>query len=252
MKHLLLVLLGLSLVGVASAAELLTVDGPTYQGIAPGGRPPVTFTQNVNTTLIEPVQVACGVAGTYTTQNWYLRRFYLTADHGIAAPLTVTSVDFGVEQLAMADGSNPPPYDLNVNIYRIASAASFTFGNMGAPIGSAVVTISGGDVGTIVTATIVGAGLVDPATHDLVVAIDAPDGSLIGAGLQFRPGANAQGALWDAYLAAADCGVTEPIAVSDIGFPDSQTIFVVNGTTDTPPPIPAENTSWGQVKALFR
>lgn len=249
MKHLLLVLLGLSLVGVASAAELLTVDGPTYQATASGVRDNVTFTQNVNTTLIEPVQVACGVAGLYTTQNWYLRRFYLTADHGITSPLTVTSVDFGVEQLAMADGSNPPPYDIQIKIFSIPSASPFTFAAMGAPIGLATATVNGTDQGTIMNAAIVGAGAVNPADHDLVVAIDAPDGSTIGAGLQFRPGANSQGALWDAYIASADCGIPDPVAVSDIGFPDSQTIFVVNGTTGV---IPAETTSWGQVKNLYR
>jgi hypothetical protein len=250
MKHLLLVFLGLAMVGTAGAAEFFTVDHATYQGTMPDIRTPVSFSQNVNTTLIEPVQVACGVAGVSTTQNWYLRRFYLTPDHGITQPLCVESVNFGVEQLQMADGGNPPNYDINVNIYAIDSADAFLFANLN-PVGSAVATITAADIGMILTANIVGALPVDPATSDLVVAIDAPDGSAIGAGLQFRPGANAQGALWDAWLAAADCGVTEPIQAGDIGFPDSQTIFVVNGEEGCVP-SPTETSSWGQVKALFR
>lgn len=248
MKPLLMLMLGLFMVGTAGAAELLTVDGPTYNGTMPGGRPPVTFTQNVNTTLIEPVQVACGVAGTYTTQNWYLRRFYLAVDHGITDPLTVQSVNFGVEQLAMADGGNPPAYSTDIVLFSIPFGANFVFANM-TEIARVSVPLTAGDVGTILTANIT-ATINNPSTTDLVVAIDAPSGELVGAGLQFRPGANSQGALWDAYLASADCGVTEPVAVSDIGFPTSQTIFVVNGETGTP--SPADITSWGAVKNLYR
>lgn len=248
MKYLLMVLVGLALVGTASAAEFFTVDHPSYQGTMPDIRTPVSFTQNLNTTQIDPTQVACGVAGTYTTQNYYLRRFYLAIDHNITDPLTVQSVNFGVEQLDMADGSTPPPYDITIRLYRINFGAAFTFANM-TQIGSATATITAGDVGTIMTANVTGL-ISDPVNQDLVVAIDAPDGSTIGAGLQFRPGANALGAIWDAYIASADCGINDPVAVSDIGFPDSQTIFVVNGETGTP--SPTQTSSWGQVKSLYR
>lgn len=242
-----MILLGLCMVSTAMAAEFSTVNGPTYQGSLPGGRPPVTFTQNVNTTLIEPTAVSCGVAGSYTTQNWYLRRFYLAVDHGITDPLTVTSVDLGVQQLDMADGTTPPPYGFDVVLFSIPFGANFVFANM-TELARVTVTIDASDVGTILNVPINGA-IANPNTTDLVVAIDAPSGELIGAGLQFRPGANAQGALWDAFLASADCSVPEPVAVSDIGFPDSQFIFVVNGETGI---SPAETTSWGAVKNLYR
>lgn len=247
MKPLLMVLLGLLMVGTATAAEFSVVDGPTFQANAPGGRPPVTFTQNVNTTLIEPTQVACGVAGTYTTQNWYLRRFYLAVDHGITDPLTVQSIDLGVQQLSMADGSNPPAYDFDVVLFSIPFGANFVFANM-TEIARVTATVDAADIGMIINVPI-NAVIADPANTDLVVAIDAPSGELIGAGLQFRPGANAQGALWDAYIASADCGIAEPTSVSDIGFPTSQTIFVVNGETGA---SPTETTSWGAVKNLYR
>lgn len=248
MKPLLMVLLGLFMVGTATAAEFATVNGPTYQGtMPPGDRDAVTFTQNVNTTLIEPTQVACGVAGSYTTQNWYLRRFYLAVDHSIVDPLTVTSVDLGVQQLQMADGAPAPAYSFDVVLFSIPFGANFVFANM-TEIGRVTVGIDEGDIGMIINVPVVGA-IADPNTTDLVVAIDAPSGELIGAGLQFRPGANAQGALWDAYIASADCGIAEPTAVSDIGFPTSQTIFVVNGETGA---SPTETTSWGAVKNLYR
>jgi hypothetical protein len=249
-----MVLLGLLVVGTASAADFLTFDSPTYYGTMPDIRTPVSFTQNVDATTIEATQVACGVAGISTTQNWYLRRFFLTPDHDITTPLCVQSVVFGVQQLQMADGSEPPPYDIVVKVFQLGTAAPFTFGAMGVPIGTATVTITSADIGQLLTATILPGNIpINPATHDVVVAIDAPDGSLIGAGLQFRPGANDNGNLWPAYIAAVDCGIPDPISVDDIGFPTSQTIFVVNGEDNCgQPPDPTETTSWGQVKALYR
>jgi hypothetical protein len=247
MKYLFLALAVLVMAGPGSAAELFTVDHPAYQGTIPGGVRDA-ITQNWNTTVIEAVQVACGVAGSYTTQNYYLRRFYFS-DYGLSPPVQVTSVIFGVEQLDMADATVPPPYDIAIRLYQISTPQAFLFANL-IPIGSATVPVEAGDVGTFLqvplSATVQGS-----ESEDLVVAIDAPDGSAIGSGLQFRPGANSLGADLDAFLASAACGVDEPVGVSDIGFPDSQTIFVV----DVYPgigPIPTTPTSWGMVKALYR
>lgn len=259
MKYLLMIMAGVAMVSMASAAELFTVDGPSYQGSEPPGPRQAYLTQNNNTTLIEPVQVACGMAGLYTTQNFYLRRFYLAQDHGLEYGFWVQWVNFGVEQLAMADGSTPPAYDVVVRLYTIPFGANFTFANM-TEIGSATVSLRESDVGTIVTSNVQGY-VSDCATQDLVVAIDAPDGGTIGAGLSFRPGANTLGATWDAYIASADCGLTEPVAVGDIGFSTSQTIFVVSGGGIGPSSVDEvdqatgdkpETTSWGMVKALYR
>jgi len=248
MRNCLLLGLGLLLMGtVASAYDFTTADGPTYQGTW-DSRSPVTITQNLDITTIEAVQVACGVSGVSTTQNWYLRRFFLYGDHGITDPLDIQSVDFGVQQLQMSDASPPPPYDIELKLFEIGNGLDFLFGNMNM-VASETVTINESDIGTIINVPITWT-VVFPEVTDLVVAIDAPDGAAIGAGLQFRPGANTAGALQDAYIAAADCGITEPTGVTAIGFPDSQTIFVVNG--ESGPPTPAEQTSWGQVKAIYR
>jgi len=245
-----MLVLGLLLIGtVATAAELFTVTGPTYNNVVTTPRTPVVITQNLNTTLIEPGAVACGVAGSYTTQNWYLRRFFLSADHSVVGALTVQGVSIGVEQLQMADASTPPPYDITLKVFTIAHGAAFLFANM-TEIGSATVTITDASVGTIINTPLAAGPIVNPVTTDMVVAIDAPDGSAIGAGLQFRPAVNSQGAIEDAYLASADCGVPEPIGVTAIGFPTSQFIFVVYGDEDAGTPV--ENTSWGAVKALYR
>jgi hypothetical protein len=241
-------MVGLVAAGSASAAELFTVNHPSYQALMPDGPRDVYITQNNNTTQIDPVQVACGVAGTYTTQNYFLRRFFLADDHGITTSVQVTGVFFGIEQLDMADGSTPPPYVVTIRLYSIPAGAAFTFASM-TQVGSATVTLHASDIGTIVFAYVDGF-LSDPTGHDLVVAVDAPDGSAIGAGLQFRPGANTFGAIQDAYIATADCGISDPIGVSDIGFPDSQTIFVVSFTAGIG--NPTQTTSWGHVKGLYR
>jgi len=248
MKSLLFVVLGLLLAGTAANAALIAGNGELIGvGTITGPRTPISITQNWDTVTIEAVQVACGVAGTYTTQNWYLRRFYMS-DYGVVTPLTVQSVNFGVEQLAMADLTTPPAYAVDVKLYGIDTPDAFLFANLES-IGAAVpVSITEAMVGTVITAAV--PNYVLPINKDLVMAIDAPDGGVIGAGLQFRPGANSLGADLDAYLAAADCGVTEPVAVSDIGFGDSQTIMIVNG--DTEQVNPTETSSWGAVKAIFR
>jgi len=249
MRHLLLLVLGLLLIGsVATAAELFTVTGPTHQGVIPPTRSLVTFTQNLNPTILEPGQVACGVAGVSTTQNWYLRRFLLNADHGIVGGLLVQSIDMGVEQLQMADLSTPPPYDIAMKIFSIGHSSAFLFANM-TQVGEGTATITDALVGAFLNVPVTSDVIADPVAQDLVVAIDAPDGAGIGAGLQFRPGCNGQGVIADSYLAANDCSVPEPITVTSIGFPTSQTIFVVNGDEN---PVPVENTSWGAVKALYR
>jgi hypothetical protein len=248
MKSLLFVILGLLLAGTAANAALIAGDGHLVGvGTIDGPRTPISFTQNWDTVTIEAVQVACGVAGTYTTQNWYLRRFYMS-DYGITTPLTVQAVHFGVEQLAMADASTPPAYSVDLKLYSINTPQAFVFANM-VLLGAAIpVAIVEGDMGTVLSAPV--PNYVLPINKDLVVAIDAPSGELIGAGLQFRPGANSLGADLDAYLASADCAVNEPIGVSDIGFADSQTIMVVDGDTDGV--IPVETSTWGAVKAMYR
>jgi hypothetical protein len=240
MKSMLFVVLGLLLVGtLANAAQLSTVPGPSYV-VSITDRAPVQFTQNSNTTLIEPVQVACGLAGISTNENWYLRRFDLAGDHGVVGALTVSSVQFGVEQITAAG------YSVDLKIYAMSSAAAITFAAMGPAIASVSVPIALADQGTIKTVPIVG---VIPAGMNLVVAIYAADASALS--LQFRPGANSAVCIADAMIASAACGLPEPTNVSAIGFPTSQTIFVVNGD-DESGGVPVELSSWGQVKSIYR
>lgn len=245
MKPLLMILAGLLLVGTATAAELQTSNGPTYIGTLAGERTPVTITQNFDITTIGNTQVACGNnLFVYTTQNWFLRRFFLFEDHSIAAPISVVSVDWSVSQFA-SDSSPIPAYSAAVVLHTINNGAAFTFANM-TEVARVNVPLTIADLGTFKN-TLISTSITDPVGTDLVVSIDAPDGSVTPT-IAFRPGANSAGALRDAYIAAADCGINDPTGVSAIGFPTSQTIFVVNAETG----VPAEVTSWGAVKNLYR
>ena len=230
---------------VANAAELVTDDSTVVYIAAPGGSAaPVSITQNLDTTTIDTaVSVACGVAGSHTANNHYLRRFFLNADHGIVDQFTVQDVDFGVSQVESAAGDVCVIVDMN--IYSIASGDAFTFANMTLE-DTASIEVCTPDVGSIVNVA-VGGVFADPVGTDLVV--DLFSATLEAEGIQFRAGANGNGATQDAYIASEDCGLPDPFAISGIGFPDSQYIFVVNG--DEEGTVPTEDATWSEVKSLF-
>lgn len=239
MRQVLLLALGLLFIGSANAAEFLTVDGQTYQ-VDVTQRAPVQIFQNYDPSTVGDTQVACGVSGLYTTQNWFLRRFFLNADHGLNA-LMIESVDFAVSTLT---GN----MTVDVVLFTIPNGAPFLFAQM-TEVRRVPVDITPNDQGLLINVPVEPFCIEDASATDLVMALDAPDGELTL--VRFYPGANDAGAFQDAYIASADCGITEPTGVSDIGFPDSQTLFLVNGQ-DVCGPVATENSTWGQVKGLYR
>jgi hypothetical protein len=244
MKRLLTAFFGFMLIAsFAQAADLLTADGVsgTVYG-ALDSRSPISITQNTDPSYMDLLtSVSCGVAGSHTTQNWYLRRFLLPT-YGIVTQLDVQSVDMGIEQLDILDGITTD-YTFNVKLFTIPNAAAFLFANM-TEIANVPVTITPADAATFINVPITGTVLIG---SDLVVAIDAPDGTLTFT--QFRPGVNNSGYTATSYLAAADCGITEPTSVVNIGFPQSQLILVVNGDAD--PTTATENLTFSSLKSLY-
>ena len=233
----------LLLVGsAASAADLETNPaGGLWIANPAGSAAAISITQNDDTSTIDGlVSVACGVAGTSTADNQYLRRFFLNADHGIVDAFTVESVDFATSQL---DGGSSIIID--VNIYSIASGDAFLYGNL-TLLDTTPVEITTADVGAFTNA-LIGGAFADPVGMDLVMEIVSPD--LSDLAIQHRVGANAIGATQDAYLASVTCGFPEPTAVSSFGFADSQFIFIVNGNEEGT--VPTEDATWSEVKSLF-
>ena len=78
-----------------------------------------SITQSDDCSIVPITGIACA-AGGVTLNTSYLRRFLLTADHGMVNPYTVTTIDFGVE-VDDPDPTNP----ITVNTYKIAIGAPF-------------------------------------------------------------------------------------------------------------------------------
>jgi len=237
MKRTVLIIFAAILVaGIVQAAEF----APNLNPAAPPTSGPFSpdlpnITQSNDPLTIAAGSLACADSGPpqSTTENHYMRRFFLNADDGIVNPYDVTSVDFGVESATVITAGVP----LNITLYTIANGAAFTFANL-TQIGTASTTIPDGT--SLQMFNLAVSGYVDdPIGKDLVVDIWTPDGT-VGPDFSLFIGSNGSGETQPGYLAAADCGLTEPTAISSI----SATMFLVmtvngdeiTGPTPTPPP----------------
>ena len=235
-------------VGSAGAAEQITTNTLEVTqgvGLPPASAAPVSFTQSTDPVTIDALNsVSCNAGGLHA-DNSYLRRFDLDGDHGVVTPLTVLSIDTGVEVSAGAGGG---PQPVTANLYTIASGDALLFGNL-ALIGSAAFNMPGdGSVDlTVVNIPVVGF-VDDPFGKDLVVELFTPDGQAVGH--SFFLGSNAAGQIGPTFLASAACGVNEPADVASLGFPTMHWVLTVNGDTVTSTPV--EETTWATVKALYR
>ena len=243
MKRLVTVFFGLMLIASFAQADLNMGQGGDIATIGEiTSRAPISITQNGDTSYLTSASVACG-GGTTTTQNWYLRRFPL-ADYGIANQLTVADIDLGVSWFS--EDVPGTGYTFDLVLFTIANGDPFLFGNMTeiARVTSAPVALTDG-VPYFLNMAIAGTVY---AGDDLVVAIDAPDGSS-PVGAQFRPGANDAAYTAPSYLAAEACGLTEPLDVDSIGFPDSQLVLIVNGDADGT--TATDDATFSSIKSLY-
>lgn len=219
MKHIAICLLSFTcLLGLAQS------DQWTNSGIKAGNietgyvRAPVAITQNTNTSTITALNSVACPGG----DDSYLRRFDLDGEFGITSPLTIDSVDFGIEAFGTITALT-----LTVNLYTIPSGAALEFANM-TLIGTAPFAANSGQAGTIVNAPVAGM-VADPVANDLVVEIFAPDNT---AGGTFFIGSNNLGQSGPSYIAASFCGSDEPDDLAGLGFPGMHTIMVVNGDVE--------------------
>lgn len=208
---------------------------------------PGSITQSDDCSIVPNNSIACVLpdSGGVSRDNRYLRRFLLSSDHVLSDPYTVTSVDFGV-QFTEPDSDIGSP--ITVSTYRIPVGAALTFGNM-TILESVTFQLSDAADGTIVNAAV--GGTVDPATHDLVVEVRTPDFVADGAGEgRFWIGSNDLGQSRPSYLAAPDCGLSQPTDLATIGFADMHMVMVVNGALEVPVDVkPGENPNCVQPKS---
>ena len=226
-------ILGACLVLVAGVAGAQSFSYYTGEYGAPG--PPMSppeggtsITQSNDTSTITALNsVSCNAGGLHT-DNSYIRRFALNADHGIVSAFTVESLDWGIENAVGAQGTQP----VDVNLYSIPTGSPLTFGNLNS-IGSASINVN--DASLAFVNTPVNGVISDPTTTDLVVEVFTPEGQT--AGNSFFIGSNPNGQTAPGYLAAAACGINEPTDTAAIGFPTMHIIMVVNGT-EAGAPVP--------------
>jgi hypothetical protein len=185
---------------------------------------PYDITQSVDCSIVPIPVIACSSGG-IDAGNQYLRRFQLTADHGIVSDYTVEAVQFGLE-VADPGGSACAGVPLTFNTYSIAIGDPILYSNM-TLLDSTDIDATGGG-GTIVTAAV--GGTVNPATDDLVVEVRTCDSSNQGDFGSLFPGANGLGQIGPTYIAADACGIFDPVDLADLGFPDSHNVFVVEGS----------------------
>jgi len=219
-------------VGLGQAAELTA--GPTFADpvvVSMGGVDLPNITQSTDPVTIAGGVVACaGGTPTLTTQNQWLRRFLLTTDHSIVQQYDVTSVDWAIGTVTYNDPAATDP-TATVNVYALANGAGFTYANLGAPLGTTGVVLTPAAVGTLVNFPATGS-IVTPGATDLVVEIVMPDGqgtTVVTDLWELRAGRNDLGELRDSYIAAVDCGITEPTTHTSIGFPTEMLVLTVNG-----------------------
>ncbi len=181
----------------------------------------LTIKQNTTDTITPGVGFSCNSGGEHT-DNLYLRRFDLEDDHAVQNAFTVTSVSFGVEEaVSGADPSQPA----NVRLYTVPEDAALTLANM-TQIQDVPTTIVNADTGTI-KQVVTNAAVADPTTTDLVVGLFTPNGQ--ASDYRFFLGANADGQTDPSYIAAADCGIAEPIDAASVGFPNSHFVLFADG-----------------------
>ena len=163
----------------------------------------------------------------------------LDGDHGITGTFNITGITIGVE-LAQSGGGTGQP--LTVNLYTIPNGAALTFANL-TQIGQAVFPNFADTSLSLVDLAVTGT-VSDPASQDLVVEIFTPDGQ--DAGNSFFIGSNANGEIKPSYLAASDCGISEPATTASIGFPDMHILMLVDGVEASAERIPTLS-EWGMI-----
>jgi len=176
----------------------------------------LTLTHSVSQEIMSGNSVACN-NGVAHTDNSYLRTFSLP-DFDITTDFSVVEVDMGIEMASGGSGVQP----VEVRLYTLDG--DLLWENM-TLIGQAAVEISDQEL-THFTIPVTG---VAPAGSTLVVEFFTPDGNA-DSNLLFV-GSNNLGQTAPSYLAAADCGVTEPTDVADIGFPEMHIVMNVTGMT---------------------
>ena len=179
------------------------------------------LTHSLSQEIVQFNSVACQ-NGSGHTDNSYFRAFNLV-DFGIETDFTLSEVQFGVESAAALGDSQL----VVVNAY--LSDEPFPTGTI-TLIDSATLVIEDQEL-TILSTPL---SAVVPAGSEIVLEVFTPLGE---GGNIFFIGSNPFGQTGPTYLAAADCGLPDPLDIAEIGFPDMQIVMNLVGQVQSAPQL---------------
>lgn len=174
-----------------------------------------------NSQVITPANaISCNAAGNHA-DNSYWRSFNLCSPFGIQDEMTITEIQFGVENATPGAGAATQP--VLIRIYEDPDG--------GPPVPSANLillhseTINMGTVTAAVFNQVLSAPVVVPCLATVVVEIHTPNGQ--AAGHTFFMGSNALGQTGPSYISSVACSINEPTDLATIGFPNQQHVINV-------------------------
>jgi hypothetical protein len=187
----------------------------------------ITLTQTASQTPVAG-SVACNAGGFHTANSYW--RAYDLSTMCLSGPLTINSVQFGIE-LADANGTGTTQ-PVNINIY--ISPGPFP-GSPRTLVGTTGVLLIPDQNLTTFTANLI----VPPTVSvnvTLILELQTPDGRA-PANNRFFIGSNASAQTGPSYISAADCGIAIPTDLTALGFPNMHIILNANGATAGPNPL---------------
>ena len=173
----------------------------------------VILTHSLSQDLVPGAGVRCGHSNnTRTHANSFLRTYTLT-DFGISIGFNVTTIQFGVGSVF------GPAIPLQARVYLLEGP--LVFANM-TLLGSGSATVSADDNDSVISIPVEAEV---PAGSTLVteIFVDFSETS------DFFPGMNTFGETAPSYIAAAGCGVPEPVTYAAVGFPGRNLVLNVVG-----------------------
>lgn len=173
-----------------------------------------TITQNTDTTtILTPHAVTCGgTDGSYTGYNMFSRSFDL-ASFGITEDFTVTSVGFGMENIAG---------DLPFALILGTANGAYPAGTV-TELAYEPVNFTAADALTI-KEVVLSEPVVVPAGSKLVMAFEG-DGE--ADFITWYPASNDAGETAPTYITAPACGINTPSTMASIGFGDVHVIMTI-------------------------
>ena len=176
--------------------------------------PTIATVTHSNSQNIVNGSVYCNAGNTTHTNTSHWRVFNLSNDFGITEDFNVNQIQFGVQSV----NNN---YTLTVRLHTLNG--TFNTSNL-TLLGSINVPVSAANNGTVVSAPF---STTVPAGSILVMEIFTPaNGTTL-----FFPGSNGSGQSGPSYISAADCGITQPSNLANVGagFPNVHYVMNVIG-----------------------